>query len=143
MKKLYTYIVCALFTSTGLLSQTTSDSHRYIIPKKATLILETANDAWSPALKNHELPVPESGIDEKLKEQIKDSLTNRYPRKKNWKSWEKTSITAPPAMLRNFLANSFSGFVPNDNDMAVSNNGTVCSVTNVNIWTKNLTTNIS
>jgi hypothetical protein len=45
-------------------------------------------------------------------------------------------------LVRNFAGNNFLGYVPNDNDLAISNNGIVSSVTNVTIWSKNLTSNI-
>ncbi len=143
MNKTHIIVFALAITSLKINAQTTSDSHQFVIPKKATLLLNPSYDTWSPALKNHELPIPESGIDEKTKKQIKEDLTKRYPRKNSQNNSDKTTMGAPPAMLRNFLANSFNGFVPNDNDVAVSNNGTVCSVTNVNIWTKNLNTNIT
>lgn len=142
VKKKYIILLSLIVMSLITQAQTTFQSHKFTVPKQTSLILQPANDIWSPSLKKRQLPIPKSGIDEVQKQLLKDSLSNQYPRKKN-KSTDKSSIVAPPALLRNFIGNSFSGFVPNDNDMAISNNGTVCSVTNVNIWTKNLNTNIA
>jgi len=112
----------------------------FTIPKKGTVVLDGKNDAWSPVLQNHTLPKPDGEADEAVKKHIQEELMKKYPRK------EASFRFAPvdtPLMLRNFIGNTFNGYVPNDNDMAISDSGVVCSVTNTTIWSKNTVTNIS
>lgn len=141
MKKMFLLLILVVAFMSNSKSQTTAISHAFVIPKKATLTLNPKQDLWSPALKIQELPRPHSGIEQQMKAQIKDSLTTLYRKNRNLAPSKRTSLVTPPAMFNNFLGNAFNGFVPNDNDMAISNKGTVCSVTNTMIWSKNVVTN--
>ncbi|MBK5284290.1 MAG: hypothetical protein JJE25_02720, partial [Bacteroidia bacterium] len=55
-----------------------SKTKLYSIEKKATIELNGTNDAWSPLLKNHQLPKPDDGADEELKNKIKGDLIQLY-----------------------------------------------------------------
>jgi len=141
MKKiLFPLITLILIFTQGLCQQPTS--HSFTIPKKATLDLQPVKDIWKPTLRKRELPKPHSGIEHHIKEQIKDSLGRLYPKNQILKKESKQSFVAAPGLLRNFQGNSYNFFVPNDNDMAISDSERVCSVTNTTIWSKNLKTNI-
>lgn len=139
MKK-YFILHGLLFITFAATSQ--PQTHSYRVPKKLTIELKPENDKWNPVLQNHELPKPHSGIDAKIKEQIKDSLTKLYRINRNSVQRNKTaSAINPPGMFRNFLGNAYNYFIPNDNDMAISDSEVVCSVTNTTIWSRNLVTN--
>lgn len=142
MKKLSLLLICFLFLALASYGQTTSAKQLFSIPKKATLILDPKKEGWNPVLRNQSMPRPHAGIEEFKKQQIKDSLSVLYRGNRNQFSQEKTMMAAPPAMLRNFSGNAFNNFVPNDNDMAISNSGIVSSVTNTTIWSTNLNTGI-
>lgn len=118
----------------------TSKTKSFTIQKKATIELNGNNDAWSPLLKNHELPKPDDGADEELAKKTRNDLMQRYGQNRQHKTAYQTASVDTPVMSRNFLANAFNGYVPNDNDMAISNNGIVCSVTNTTIWSRNTVT---
>lgn len=109
------------------------------IPLIKTVVLDADSDIWKPAIKNHCLPKPASGADELEMAMVQQQLM-AY-RNKAGVGMNKQSSLLPPALMRNFMANAFSGFVPNDNDMAISDSEFVSSVTNVTIWNKNLVTN--
>lgn len=141
MKKIFLLVICLSVVTAVVYAQTVTTIHAFTIPKRATVNLNPESDIWAPSLKKYEMPKTNSVLEEKMKKQIKDSLTRMYQKNRISNPSKKSSLVTPPAMLRNFIGNSFNGFVPNDNDMAISNNGTVCSVTNTMIWSKNLNTN--
>src|SRR6187431_75319 len=125
-------LVLAAFLIAGFAAsaQTTKS---FSIPKKGTIVLDGKNDAWSPVLQNHTLPKPDGKADEAVKKHVQQELMKKYPRK------EAATRGLPvdtPIMLRNFVGNIFNGYVPNDNDMAISDSGVVCSVTNTTIWSR-------
>lgn len=139
MKKilLASLAVCLVSFSTAQVQ-----THSFIIPKKLSLELKPGNDKWNPILQNHVLPKPHPGIDAATKQLIEDSLVKTYRGKRNNSVQLRTSsVINPPGMFRNFIGNAFNSFVPNDNDMAISNNDVVCSVTNTMIFSKDLVSN--
>jgi hypothetical protein len=78
---------------------------------------------------------------------IKDSLTNLY--KNNHTSSAQTqrnsnpavaTVPAAPILNRNFSANAFNNSTPNDNNIAVANNGHLISVQNSNVFRRNTNT---
>ena len=142
MKKINLLLLLLLCIALTSPAQTGGQTSVYSIPKKATLVLDPRLDTWSPSLKYRVLPRPHAGIEESVKQQIKDSLTALYRAKRQQARLEQSALATPPGLLRNFIGNSFNFFVPNDNDMAISNNGIVCSVTNTTIWSTNLNTGL-
>jgi hypothetical protein len=110
----------------------------FSIPKKGTVVLDGKKDVWTPLLKNHSLPKPDGSADEKLKKHVQDELMKTYPRKE---AANRFAAVDTPIMLRNFTGNAFNNFVPNDNDMAISDGGIVCSVTNTTMWSRNTVNN--
>jgi hypothetical protein len=110
----------------------------FSVPKKATVVLDGKNDVWSPLLKNHMLPKPDGKADEALKKHIQNELLRTYPRKE---AAYRTAVVDTPIMNRNFIGNIFNGYLPNDNDMAISDGGIVTSVTNTTIWSRNTVDN--
>ncbi|MGR6086963.1 MAG: T9SS type A sorting domain-containing protein [Arcticibacter sp.] len=94
-------------------------------------------------LLRRELPKPHPGTDRQLARNAKAQLEH-FRQDRVFNQGNKSGSIAPaPVMYRNFLGNGFNGYVPNDNDIAVSNGDMVCSVSNSNIWSRNLTTNMT
>lgn len=141
MKKIIASSLLLLIPLLNLLAQETPKTKSFTIAKGATVTLDGKSDIWSAGVLNHQLPKPDQGADEKYAKHIQDSLTHRYRRKNSPAASYRTSAVDTPVMVRNFVGNSFFGNVPNDNDMAISNNGIVSSVTNSTIWSKDLVTN--
>jgi hypothetical protein len=125
-----------LLMSINVYSQNAS-TKSFTIPKGASVMMDGKLDAWSPLLKNQQLPKPDQGADKALAQHIKDELIKTYHRKE---TQYRAATVDTPFMHLNFTGNTFNGHVPNDNDMAVSNNGIVCSVTNTTIWSRNTDT---
>lgn len=119
-----------------------SKTKYFSIEKKAMEELNGNNDTWFPLLKNHVLPKPDKGADEEMAGKIKDDLWQRYGKnRQNINSYRVAQVDTP-LMLQNFNGNAFNGYVPNDNDMAISDSGIVCSVANTTIWSKNTVTGL-
>ena len=138
MKKIVFSAPLLIIPFLSLLAQVPSEKKSFTISKGATITLDEKNDAWSPLLQNRQLPKPDQGADEVYARHIRDSLTLRYRRNNANQVSYRTSAIDTPYVLRNFAGNNYFGFVPNDNDLAISNNDVVCSVTNVTIWSKRL-----
>ncbi len=113
------------------------------VPLKSTINLEQKSADPDVHLLRRELPKPNPGVDKQTARNAKAAL--EYYRRDNSSNqgYKSGSIATAPVMYRNFLGNGFNGYVPNDNDIAVSNGDMVCSVSNSNIWSRNLTTNMT
>lgn len=113
------------------------------VPLKSTINLEQKSADPDVHLLRRALPKPNPGVDKQTARNAKAAL--EYYRRDNSSNqgYKSGSIATAPVMYRNFLGNGFNGYVPNDNDIAVSNGDMVCSVSNSNIWSRNLTTNMT
>jgi hypothetical protein len=130
--KFITAFFLALLSGIDVQSQI-AKTKSFTVPKGATVVMDGKQDAWSPLLKNHLLPKPDQGADEMLAQHVKRELMKTYNRKE---SMLRTAVVDTPYMHLNFTGNAFNNHVPNDNDMAIADNGVVCSVTNTTIWSR-------
>lgn len=104
----------------------------FTFEKKATINLGEVTTDYNPALVTRQMPKQGGRIEQ----------YNYPPHEK------RASAPAPAAVLpalvkgQSFLANGFSGGTPNDNDMAISDQGIVLSVINSDIYVKNTKTGV-
>ena len=83
---------------------------------------------WMPHLQNLEMPKP--GTEKANLHQLKREIEKLYPRKTLIKSGKINEQSPPsPILQRNFVANNPNG-IPNDNSMAISNDGILISAVN-------------
>jgi len=125
----------------GAEAQTSSRSKSFTIPKKGVITARALPGDFDPQLEYRILPKPHPGADKAIIESVKSQLNSYRVNRNNVTSLNKTQNSDPPVMYRNFVGNVFNGFVPNDNDVAISNYDQVCSVTNTSIWSKDQTNN--
>lgn len=111
------------------------------IPLKKVVNLQQEGDTWFPMMKNQHLPKPHPGADRALVASVKAELATRYPLKENQSTSAAKINAAAPLVMRNFQGNAFNFYLPNDNDLAVSNGNVVSSVSNTMIFSKDLNTN--
>jgi hypothetical protein len=111
----------------SVLSQSSSNSTTFVFPKKATIHVADIKEDYYVTNQCIEKPIP-GGIPQKTGEP-------------NWNgsgSANKTAAptgTLPPIYLgKNFFGNPYVSSTPNDNDMAVSNNCKLVSVSNTIIY---------
>lgn len=126
-----------------LTAQVSSKSKAFTIAKKAVITGRGLPGDFDPRMEKKLLPKPHPGIDRATVNAIKSEL-NKYRANRGTPSSFRSAANADPAILfRNFLGNAFNGFVPNDNDVAISNGDQVCSVTNTSIWSRDQVNNIT
>lgn len=140
MKKFILILFLAVI-STAMYAQQTSTSAIQYFPLRKVCDLSPESDKWMPILQNQQLPKPHPGTDEKTIKETKDMQERLYANKRIQPSdQQKNSATNAPVLLSNFIGNSFNFYLPNDNDIAVSNGGFVSSVSNTLIYGKNTVT---
>lgn len=124
------HIIYFLFLLPAVCFGQQASKNSFTISKGATVYMaDTAND-WEITLRHIEAPKPGiMGKREKLQLK-KQEILNRYPTPSNQKKAKTTGTL--PVIGNNFEGNSFSG-IPNDNDLAISNDGIIVSVTNSRI----------
>jgi len=88
------------------------------------VILTENKDLWRVTLQNMEMPNPD-GISEKARlEKLKRELSIKYPRKSIQYNTTKSTDSLPTIEIENgFEGNIYNNRVPNDNTLAISNNG--------------------
>ena len=109
----------------------------FTIAKGATVNMSEETEDWEINLQHLEAPKPGvSGLRAELL-QKKLEIMERFPASSS--SGARTVVGNPPTVGTNFMGNAFSG-VPNDNDMAISNDSIIVSVTNSRIHMYNAVT---
>ena len=97
------------------------------IAKGATVVMSENAEDWEITLQHIEAPTPGVSGGRAQLQLKKQEIVARYP--VNTSSAPRATTGSKPTIGTNFEGNSFSG-IPNDNDLAISNNGTIVSVTN-------------
>lgn len=116
----------------SLLSNAQFKQHHFQVPLAATVNIENIQEDWAPSLQNLEMPKPGTHNSRAELMRIKEENEKRFPRK-NIPSSNRSGIN-PPGIMRNFIGNPYNNRVPNDNDLAISNDGQLISVINSTIY---------
>jgi hypothetical protein len=111
----------------SLLSQTSSNKTTFVFPKKATINVSDIKEDYYINNQCIEKPMP-GGIPQKTSEL-------------NWNGNGAANKTASPSgtltpifLGKNFIGNPYNNATPNDNDLAISNNCKIVSVSNCIIY---------
>ncbi len=140
MKKLLLLLNCLLPVFFVSAQQGPAPTIR-MIPLKAICDLRPEKDLWMPMLKNQQLPKPHSGAERETVRHTKQMLDQQYRSRRIAGSLTRQTAANAPVLISNFIGNFFNYYVPNDNDLAVSDSGFVASVSNTTIFSKNTVTN--
>lgn len=141
MKKIILILFLAVVSTAMYAQQTTTSSIQYF-PLKKVYDLNPGADQWMPILQNRQLPKPHSGTDEETIRVTKKLVGDLFSYKRQTTPSANRSATAnAPVLLNNFIGNGFNAYIPNDNDVAISNAGFVSSVSNTMIFGKDIVTN--
>lgn len=121
------------FLCSGIRAQGVNYSTKNFLLEKAMVIYPSEPaENWMPQLQNVEMPRPGSERERLLK--IKEESRRRFPLKTGNEITGELSEAAPvPIVIRGFEANKYINSVPNDNNLAVSNDGKLVSVSNTTI----------
>jgi len=129
------FFICFLFVSFN--SQAQLNSTKYTIQTPVKVKLSEIKEDWTPSLQNLEMPVPGSNSKRGKLLEIKQLNEEKYPRK-SFKHNEANKKTNDNEMklraTQGFKANNFMSRIPNDNDIAINNNGQLISVINSSIF---------
>lgn len=123
-------MVGAMLTTLAVQAQNITKT-RMAIPRAGEAVVRDQTVDYAPILQNFEMPQP--GTDRYRMEQLKAQIKAQPPQQSQHHARAAASVTAP-ALMRNFGGNSYAGSIPNDNDMAISNDGILMSCINTNIW---------
>jgi hypothetical protein len=120
-----------------------SSSTSYRVQRAGVVSLAETDNDYAPILQRIEQPKPANDLQY---DQIKDSLAQIYrsaTRQHKSASVARSgsaSVVAAPTMGINLQGNPFGGSTPNDNEIAIGNNGELISVQNVSIFRRNMVT---
>lgn len=121
------FLLC--LTSTIAFGQQAT-KHSFNFQKSASVNVATMIDDWDVNLKHIEAPKPGTNTLRAELAKKKLDIMKKYPRAA---SSSKAATGASPIIGHNFEGNIFNG-IPNDNDMAISRDSIIVSVTNSRIY---------
>lgn len=110
-------------------------SEKYIFPLEGQVNVSKIKTDWKFEIQNLESPVEGNETYRGWLLELKKEISNRFPRKEtlsNLRQIKGLSIDTP-VVKQNFEGNVFTTSVPNDNTLAVSNDGTLLSAINVSL----------
>ncbi len=106
------------------------------IEKAATVDVGSIQEDWQPVLEHMEMPVPGHEDYEQhlmyLKQQLQDP--DKYKDEKERTSDNKKDTASTPIQVRGFEGNKYNFGIPNDNDLAISNDSLLVSVINSSMY---------
>lgn len=89
---------------------------------------------WQPILQSMEMPKPGTESARGRLLQLKESLEARYPRNEKYKTSSAKANISAPEVIRDFEGNAYMNRFPNDNDLAINNDGQLVSVINSSFY---------
>lgn len=138
MKKLFLlYIFTLVFLSIYAQEKNSfsyTQSNVIHVPKMSVVNLSNTDERFNISINSWEKETPNRfQFLDSVKKQLEQERIKRTTQK-SYEQYNKTNSVPPKdSLLNNFLGNSLFGGTPNDNHLAISNNGTIVSVVNTNI----------
>jgi hypothetical protein len=140
MKELYSFFTIILFFPLLIAAQNnavnTGVKNHLVIKKMAKVKMASITDDWKVSMQNIQSPMQGNPMYKTYLKKIKEQIALKYPRKYPSSIVNKANIifTADTPMIgRNFAGNEFTGSVPNDNTMAISDSSMLMSAINTTI----------
>ena len=125
------FIILCLFVATAATAQQQFKSEKRSITKSATINVSEIEKDFFPRLSNLEAPNPNGDSYRDYLEQVKAKIGPA----KNIFNYKEASAIEDPIVGMSFEGNNEKG-TPNDNDMAISNDGWLVSVVNSAVYMK-------
>lgn len=129
MKKIALLSYSLLLSSATLFAQSPTQSS-FTFTKTGEVVLSEIEEDFDPVLRHLEAPAPGTESTRAYLELIKEGIPEKKYDAKH--TANKKSNPPTPFILRNFRANPYRG-IPNDNSMAISNDGMIISCINSTI----------
>ncbi|MFZ5553340.1 MAG: T9SS type A sorting domain-containing protein, partial [Bacteroidota bacterium] len=131
------FLVIFLFFSFPVYSQnknyTDYKSQKITVEKSGSFNPRSSGDDWMYSLQNLEAPKPGGNSMREILAAKKQLQSQKYPRKSQTPNL-KSSRATDPTTGSMFEGNIYNGSVPNDNDIAVSDDGYLISVSNTVVY---------
>ncbi len=113
---------------------TGNKSDKLQFPPAAHIRLSDIHTDWAPQLQNTEMPPPGSDSYRRYLIDLKEQLYSNYTPTGIAHKTTDTSALPAPSVLAGWEGNIMGTSVPNDNDLAISNDGWIVSVINQSIY---------
>lgn len=133
MKKAITITLFIFSAFAQLWAQNGASKKHFKLPLAGQSFPSEKNADYFPLLKRIEAPFPGGSSEQAKLNQLKQELAKHYTAPQG-EIKKVDSTAASPWFGTNFQSNNVINGVPNDNDMAISNDGKVVSVINSNIY---------
>jgi hypothetical protein len=140
MKKIYFLLIIVLLFPFLIVAQNNSTrtgvKNHIEIKKMAKVHVAGITNDWKVSIQNMQSPMQGNPMYKTYLKKIKEQIAWKYPRKYPSSQVSKANIifTADTPMIgRNFVGNEFTGSVPNDNTMAISDSNMLMSAINTTI----------
>lgn len=133
----YPIVICFSLLATALFAQEVSFNKIEATAQfvgKVNLAQQAQDDDWKVNLINLEMPAPGGESYRAFLQEQRDLQRQHYPLRKVNEGQMKSGTIEPPTIGKMFEGNELGNGVPNDNSMAVSNDGILISTINSNIW---------
>lgn len=137
MHKIFIFLFVLLLFAKSFAQQTFYKNQAFNMGMPIVTNLSAIHEDWMPHIQNIEMPAPGSNTAKLLA--LKAEMRKKYPVKEsqNYYKNNNTSNTVQeplPLVKKNFEANTMGEGIPLDNDIAISNDGKLISVTNSIIY---------
>jgi hypothetical protein len=128
------FVICIAFVEVKA-QQSIKASPKMTLPRTAQVVMRDIQNDYQPQLLSLEMPAPGSETYRRYLIDLKENLygDGQFNTTAN-KTTTDTFDLAAPEILAGFEGNPMGSGVPNDNDMAISNDGKIISVINSSIY---------
>jgi len=124
-------VLCSLILQMS--AQATTRPNHFMLQPSATITLSQIKHDWDPQLLCLEMPAPGSGSYQRYLIDLKNEIYGQKV-KTDHVMMKTTDELPAPSILGGWEGNPMGTGVPNDNDMAISNDGWIISVINSSIY---------
>lgn len=128
------YLFALLFVSSVLHSQTTFETTTFQVKPMLNANIKNASPKYNFSIINLDQTFEGNKAYSEFIQEIKNKVSERFPQGKYFKENFKTMAVDTPIVLGGFEGNLYANSVPNDNSIAVSNDGKLISTINSNIY---------
>ena len=119
---------------TFCLSLNGQDRTEFTITSKGTVNLREINVDWKTKVQHMEAPSPDGDSYRSFLEKKKKDIEEKYSGRSSSQISTEFGEAENPIIVREFDGNVFGGGVPNDNTLAISNDGKIVSCVNSNLF---------
>ncbi len=126
-----TSIIAVIFFANLSFAQTVTPAKAV---KLGTIDIHQHEEVWNVNIQNMEMPSPDGDSEKSILLRLKNTQTEKYPRNNSTSTFEKSNTKSLGdsvfSSIMGFEGNAYNNRVPNDNTIAISNDGILISCNN-------------